>query len=208
MDIAREAAIQPATPGLSRDNGPPSAHVHCSMPVSSSVAIARNVYARGRKSPEPSAVFPQPTSGGAGKPRGRHADDVDGSQTSATIDGQPSRLHRCIGPTAATAQASRPGPPEGMRLATNPAAHRVGRSLLLPLRRAGARPVALARDALPGRMDLHRIIPTTGSGERAFRVMMWPRGSRTLAGMKGSDAMVPLGYRRLGSWRDALAFYG
>jgi hypothetical protein len=43
------AAIQLASPGLSRAIGPPSAHVHCSMPVSSSVAIARNVYARGRK---------------------------------------------------------------------------------------------------------------------------------------------------------------
>jgi len=62
MDTARKTAIQLASPGLSRNIGPPSAHVHSSMPVPSSLAIARNMYARGRKSPEPSAVFPQPAS--------------------------------------------------------------------------------------------------------------------------------------------------
>jgi hypothetical protein len=61
-------------------------------------------------------------------------------------------------------------------------------------RRVGARVFRSA--GTPDARTFTGIIPTMGSADHAFGVMMWPHGSRTLARTEGSDAMVPLDDRR------------
>ena len=60
---------------------------------------------------------------------------------------------------------------------------------------APTRHASWMRAGTPGAWTFNGIVPTMGSGDHAFGAMMWPHGSRTLAGTEGPYAMVALGYR-------------
>jgi hypothetical protein len=113
-----------------------------------------------------------------------------------------------------SASARRPGSPRSAtRRASGPSTRRSRHVVIL--RHDGPPPVFLLlvrvcdspgiapprqaswmRAGTPGAWTFSGIAPTMGNSDHSFGVMMWPHGSRTVAGTEGPYAMVALGYRR------------